>query len=356
MGRRLGSWPVRMPRVHRVAGGRYKYHAVTRAPLPVDVPEDDARFAEAWAREERACQSAKAAPGSLAEAVEAFLRSPAFQKLSGGYKRPVRYHADAIRKAYGSLPVKGMRARHIGSDLVKLDGHANRARRKAWRLICSSLIARGVLMVDPSIETRAAKAPRTDGHTPWSRGEWHAYREHWGIGTPERTALELLAWTAARTNDAVTLSLAHVGGDGLLTFRQHKTGNPAHVPWSCPLPEWCTGWHDERETMHEALAASRRGFTFLETVQGRARSPKGLSNLLSDAARRAGIEGRSAHGLRKSRLTWMAEAGAPVHAIMAWGGHTTMSEAQSYTAKADRKRLLIGERTENGIKRFSDGK
>nr|WP_170844419.1 hypothetical protein [Aliiruegeria lutimaris] len=38
----------------------------------------------------------------------------------------------------------------------------------------------------------------------------------------------------------------------------------------------------------------------------------------------------------------MAELGAPAHAIMSWSGHKTLAEAQEFTVKADRKRVLIG--------------
>ena len=67
-----------------------------------------------------------------------------------------------------------------------------------------------------------------------------------------------------------------------------------------------------------------------------------LSNLISDAAKAAGILGRSSHGLRKYRLTAIAEAGGSAHAIMAWGGHASLSEAERYTRSASRKALIRG--------------
>lgn len=47
-------------------------------------------------------------------------------------------------------------------------------------------------------------------------------------------------------------------------------------------------------------------------------------------------------GLRKYRLTAIAEAGGSAHAIMAWGGHQTLVEAEHYTRAADRRRLVMG--------------
>ncbi|WP_241963236.1 tyrosine-type recombinase/integrase [Paracoccus suum] len=77
-------------------------------------------------------------------------------------------------------------------------------------------------------------------------------------------------------------------------------------------------------------------------MDGRVRSVKGLSNTISEAARAAGLSNRTAHGLRKARLTAIAEAGGSAHAIMAWGGHKSLSEAQRYTSAAQTRRLVMG--------------
>ena len=64
-----------------------------------------------------------------------------------------------------------------------------------------------------------------------------------------------------------------------------------------------------------------------------------------DAAHEAELTGRTAHGLRKTRLTIIAENGGSAHAIMAWGGHKTLAEAQRYTQAAALKRLGFGNGT-----------
>ncbi len=55
-----------------------------------------------------------------------------------------------------------------------------------------------------------------------------------------------------------------------------------------------------------------------------------------------GVAPRTVHGLGKSRLTAIAEAVGSVHAVKAWGGHATLTDAAHSTASADTKRLLIG--------------
>ena len=85
-----------------------------------------------------------------------------------------------------------------------------------------------------------------------------------------------------------------------------------------------------------------------QQAQGRVRSVKGLGNVISDAARDAGVK-KSAHGLRKSRLTAIAEARGTSHAIMAWGGHQSLAEAERYTRAAERKRLIMDEEHDENV-------
>ncbi|SOC15948.1 phage integrase family protein [Rhodobacter sp. JA431] len=191
---------------------------------------------------------------------------------------------------------------------------------RAWRAK-----RRGEIEVDPSLGVKRSK-PKTDGYPAWTHAEVAAFRAHWPIGTVARACFELVCWTGARTKDAVTLGPRNIDHDGVLTYRQTKTGNPALVPWSSPLPPYAIGWADERETVKAALSCLAGGFTFLE-AQGRVRSVKGLGNVIRDAAAAAGIE-KSAHGLRKYRLTAIAESGWQAYAIMAWGGHQTLAEAE----------------------------
>ncbi|WP_265499911.1 tyrosine-type recombinase/integrase [Paracoccus beibuensis] len=101
-------------------------------------------------------------------------------------------------------------------------------------------------------------------------------------------------------------------------------------------------WKKEREQMQDALLCLSGGMTFLQTSQGRSRSIKGLGNVINDGARDAGLVDRTAHGLRKARLTMIAEGGGSVHAIVEWGGHETLAEAQRYTRATDLKRLVLG--------------
>jgi integrase len=335
---------VRLTYIHTVTkGGRtYRYlrlpgqMAVALPNLPLDHPDFLTAYAAAKAG---AARIVRAAPGTIAALVEAFLRSARFAELSPAYRNAVRREAEEIRKKAGAGRAADLRARHIRADLLDLDPHRSTKRLKAWRLICAHGLAIGMLTDDPSEGIRRQRLPRSEGHAPWTDDDIAAFRRRWPLGTVQRKIMEVLLWTGARISDAVTLGPGMVSRDGVLSYRQAKTGRIAYVPWTCALPTFAQG----REAMHEALAALPSGqMTFLATAQGRTRSAKAIGGLVSEAAIAAGLTRKSAHGLRKTRATRLAEAGATTHAIAAWTGHTTLTEVQRYTASADRRRVVMG--------------
>lgn len=334
-----------LPRVHRVKkGGKvYRWHRPTRTKLPDDIPESHPDFIAAWA----AADAIKGKPqpadpkGTIAAAITMMLGSAHVRAFSAVYKHEVRREADAIRKEYGTAPAAGLREHHITADLAKLEPRRANARLKVWRLICKIAKDRTLMKSDPSAGIRKISI-KTDGYVAWSADDVEKFRDRWAIGTVQRACFELVFWTAARTVDAVAIGRQHVGRDGLLVFKQSKTGGRAHVPWTSPLPDYARGWDRERKTVQEAVAALAGDMTFLQTETGRARSIKGLGNVINNAARDAGLDNRTAHGLRKARLTMIAECGGSAHAIMAWGGHKTLAEAQRYTQAAEMKRLVMG--------------
>lgn len=337
---------VKLPNVDRraVRGTVYKYHRVTRAKLPTDVPEDHPRFIAAWTAEEAKSPDASpridGAPGTIAAACRRFLGSNHYQQNSPDYRRVIRRHVEEIARAYGSAVFRQLRAKHIATDLGRLPTSPARQRRKAWRQLCAWALAEGIIEEDPSGAVKTPRAPKTDGFIPWSRDEIEAFRSYWAIATPQRLAFELTYWTAARRSNVCRLSRRMIASDGVLVFKQVKTGNPAHVPMTCALPAYAD--RASHAYLMACIDEQKPEMMFIVTQSGKPRSQKAFGAWLSEAAAKAGVEGRTAHGLRKSRLTQIAEDGGTVHAIMSWGGHVTLSEAQRYIESANRKRAVMG--------------
>jgi integrase len=164
-------------------------------------------------------------------------------------------------------------------------------------------------------------------------------RDRWPIGTTQRAIFELLHWTGARISDAVRLGPGMVRKEGVLVFRQQKTGEPANVPWTCTLPAYVDA--ADRDLMLAAISHLAGQMTFLATRHDRTRSGKSIGGDVSAAAKLAGVR-KTAHGLRKTRATVLAEGGATASQIAAWTGHKTLAEVEHYTREYDRMRAVMG--------------
>lgn len=154
-------------------------------------------------------------------------------------------------------------------------------------------------------------------------------------------------------SDAISLGAGMVSVDGWITFRQQKTGGEVSIPFDRALPDFA----DQSDLVHLHTAISVRPtkhMTFIVTSFGSSRSHKGASQWFARATRNAGISGKSAHGLRKSRAITLAENGATTHQIAAWTGHESLSEVEHYSRAAKRKRILSSTKTEHNLSKYSD--
>jgi integrase len=93
-------------------------------------------------------------------------------------------------------------------------------------------------------------------------------------------------------------------------------------------------------TLQAVLDASPLGnMTFLMTEWGRPFTAAGFGNWFMDQCDAAGLDGCSAHGLRKATCRRLAEAGCTAHEIMSISGHKTLKEVTRYTSAVDRREL-----------------
>ena len=67
----------------------------------------------------------------------------------------------------------------------------------------------------------------------------------------------------------------------------------------------------------------------------------GAVALFRDQCRMAGLDGCSAHGLRKAAARRLAEAGCSAHEIASITGHASLREIARYTEAADRRKLAV---------------
>lgn len=318
---------------------------------PVRLPDGDKAspaFLTAYAAAMKALQPVrggpKLAPGSIAAAVSAYQTSRAFAALAETTRANQRRILSKIVETWGAARLMDLRSHHIEADIATLAPNSANSRLKCWRSLCAWAKATRAIASDPSRDVEKPQAKKSDGHRPWTPADIEAFRDHWPTSTPQRLAMELVYWTAARASDAVRLGPGMVDKDGWLVFKQQKTGGTVSVPFARDLPDFATPQMvADLAHLREAIELAPRHMTWLVTAHGSSRSVKAFSSWLAGAAIAAGLTGgKSAHGLRKARAQALAEAGATTHQIAAWTGHETLSEVQRYASAADRRRILSG--------------
>lgn len=329
-------------------GQEYRYFrrdGVPRIALPANVAMDSESFLKAYLAALGLSGDNNPKPvvaGTIGELIQSFKASAIFTAYSEGYQRLLSLHLEAIIAKAGDARARDLREDHISSDLAVLPvADANR-RRKAWSALCAFGKSTGKLRHNPAENVKLGrKLPKSDGHEPWLPGDIDRFRAYHRLGTPARLAMEVLHWTGARISDGVLLGDRMVGPDGVLAYVQEKTDEPAYVPWTNPLPSFAEPYEAERAMMFRALAArQQRHFTFLATAYGKTRSEKAIGNLVSEAARAAGLVDKTAHGLRVTRAVALADGGASILQIMAWTGHLTSKEIERYTRRYARRNAV----------------
>jgi integrase/recombinase XerD len=317
----------------RRGGKEWRYLRIKGQPLVAlpDAPLDSPEFLAAYAAARRA-----AAPpddkGTLALACTAAMKRRDWHGLSPVYRQTLRRHIEAIRKEYGTAKVASLRPQYLRADVDRAPDPL--ARVKAWRWIFDGQD------FNPAETLKRPNRKAGPGNTPWTAGDIAAFRARWPIGTAARAAMELLYWTGARIGDAVRLGPGMVGRDGVLAYAQGKTQELAFVPWTAPLPDYARHLIADRDMMHQALAPFAGHLLFLP-AHGRQRSVNGFGTTVAKAARAASLD-RSAHGLRHSRATALADAGGTETQIAAWTGHQSKTLVAHYTKTADRRRAVQG--------------
>ena len=106
--------------------------------------------------------------------------------------------------------------------------------------------------------------------------------------------------------------------DGILCLTQSKTGATVEIPLTARLAEAIAA-HPSGQLAF--LVADKTGATFTRA---------GFGNWFRDRCNEAGLPGGkgafSAHGLRKTRATMLADAGKTEHQIAAVTGHKSIAE------------------------------
>jgi len=182
---------------------------------------------------------------------------------------------------------------------------------------------------NPARDVGKLRSKNPDGIRAWSEADAARYEARHPIGTKARLAFDLLLYTGVRRSDVVRLG-PQMERDGKLVFSETK--GSARIVKAHELPIL--------PPLRESIDATPIGnLIYLVTAWGRPHSAKAFGNWFKTRCREAGLEGLSAHGLRKLGAQRCAEAGASEHQLMALFGWSDPQQAALYTRKANRARL-----------------
>jgi integrase len=155
-----------------------------------------------------------------------------------------------------------------------------------------------LLKAYPTASVDNPAAPKSEGYATWSDEDITAYEKRWPIGTRQRVWLDVLIYTGLRRGDAVRFGRQHIR-NSIGTLKTEKTDTVVTLPI---LP-----------VLSKTLEAGPCGdLTFIAGENGHPLTKESFGNLFRDACRAAGLQNRSAHGLRKAAATRAAQNGATV--------------------------------------------
>jgi integrase len=201
-------------------------------------------------------------------------------------------------------------------------------RKKYLSAMFGWAVTQRLMPSNPARDAERAKYA-SDGFHTWTIGEVRQFEERHPIGTKPRLALALLLFTGARRGDVVTFGRQHVK-DGTLRYVPRKTRYRRVTASEKPIVP----------ALAEVINASSTGdLTFLVTEYGQSFTPAGFGGWFRERCNEAGLPHCTAHGLKKAGATIAAENGATDRQLMAMFDWSTSSQANVYTAAANRKRL-----------------
>ena len=291
-------------------------------------PEFMASYEQALAVQPVQAGGARVKPGTLHALAVSYFASPAFRTKKAGTQHAYRYIIDRLCLEHGDKRPALLRREHV----VKLiAAHAEKpsmayAVRRSLRALMQHAVEIGMRADDPTLGVRAIPI-KTDGYHSWTEAEIAQFEARHPIGSRARLAFALLLYTGQRRSDVVPMGRQHVT-DGQIVVRQQKTGRTVWIP------------------IHETLASiiaetPTSNLTFVVTEHGKPYTTGSFGGWFRDQCRMAGLDGCSAHGLRKAAARRLAEAGCSAHEIASITGHASLREIARYTEAADRRKLAV---------------
>jgi integrase len=278
-------------------------------------------------------QHTVAMPGTMRWLCEQYYASAVFQSLAASTRKVRRAILEEICQRAGNFRFAKMEAQHVAKlrdeKAAFPDAANNRVKALRQLFAWASSPEYRYATKNPARDVGKLRSKNPDGIRAWSEADAARYEARHPIGTKARLAFDLLLYTGVRRSDVVRLG-PQMERDGKLVFSETK--GSARIVKTHELPIL--------PPLRKSIDATPIGnLIYLVTAWGRPHSAKAFGNWFKTRCREAGLEGLSAHGLRKLGAQRCAEAGASEHQLMALFGWSDPQQAALYTRKANRARL-----------------
>jgi integrase len=274
-----------------------------------------------------------ATPGTMQWLCEQYYTSATFQMLAPSTRKMRRGILEEICQRAGNFRFAMMEPQHVAKlrDEKAAFPEAANNRVKALRQLFTWATSPEYRYAtkNPVRDVGKLRSKNPDGIKAWSEADAALYEGRHPIGTKARLAFDLLLYTGVRRSDVVRLG-PQMERNGKLVFNETKGGTRIVKAHELPI----------LPPLRQSIDATPIGhLVYLVTARGQAHSAKAFGNWFKKRCREAGLEGLSAHGLRKLGAQRCAESGASEHQLMALFGWTNPQQAALYTKKANRAKL-----------------
>lgn len=242
-------------------------------------------------------------------------------------------HTDTLRAAYGEYRtnVPTHKLIELRDEMQDRPGTADTF-IKSIRAMFKWGLERGLVATNPATGIDGiSRKPR--GAVPWSVADLQKFKQRHPKGSPGHLCLTVFMFTACRIGDAFWLGRKNEfvkGAQQWLEWQPTKKGSPlVRIPMAPPL-------------ITATRAAKIVGPSYILNAHGRPYASKdALGNRMAKYCEQAGLENRSAHGIRKAAGHLMAEHGLSQYAIMTIHGHAEAKTSEIYTKGVDRDKLAM---------------
>jgi len=289
---------------------------------------------------------ASAMPGTMRWLCTQYYASAVFQLLAPSTRKARRGILEEICQRAGNFRFAKMEAQHVAKlrdeKAAFPDAANNRVKALRQLFAWASSPEYRYATKNPARDVGKLRSKNRDGIRAWSEADAARYEARHPIGTKARLAFDLLLYTGVRRSDVVRLgpqmerwfSETSPNGNAVavqkLVFTETKGSSRIVKTHELPI----------LPPLRQSIDGTQIGhLVYLVTARGQPHSAKAFGNWFKKRCREAGLEGLSAHGLRKLGAQRCAEAGATEHQLMALFGWTNPQQAALYTKKANRARL-----------------